>query len=74
MEPPRPLYALLRLDPPPPARDAGPRESPARFFSTSEEARREARRLNARAREWGCPWRWGWRPARPEEGGGFEGF
>jgi len=70
----RPTYALLRLDPPPPAGDAGPRETPTRFFPTRAEARREARHLNARAREWSTPWRWRYRTARPGEGAGLAGF
>ncbi|MEK7468954.1 MAG: hypothetical protein AAB074_16385 [Planctomycetota bacterium] len=73
MSRPRPHYALLRLDPPP-AGNAGPRETPTRFFPTLAEARREARFLNERAREWENPWRWRCRRARPEEGGGFNGF
>jgi hypothetical protein len=71
---PRTPYALLRLDPPAPAGDRPARETPTRFFPTLADARREARFLNSRAREWETPWRWRFRRAKPGEGAGMTGF
>lgn len=71
---PHPRYTLLRLDPPSPSGDRGPRQSPAGFFATLGAARRETLRLNRRARERGALFRWRYRSARPGEGGGMTGF
>ncbi|KAF0242546.1 MAG: hypothetical protein FD180_3848 [Planctomycetota bacterium] len=71
---PRTHYALLRLDPSSPTGDALPRATPTRFFRTLAEARREARFLNSRAREWENPWRWRCRRAKSGEERGLTGF
>lgn len=67
-------YTMCRLDPASPDGERPRRESPARFFPTMADARREARHLNRRARERNAPWRWRCRRARPGEGEGLGGF